>query len=126
MIIRSPEPEVCVAMVDSGAGLCFRCSSTVLAAAVNFSPSSLCLPVADFLSIFMMRAGGSSRCWLMRQIQSLESAAEGKGGAASVPASLAGGRNFRGHSPRSGLLVVFYSISIVFSVKFHGCTVLSG
>ena len=43
-----------------------------------------------------------------------------------VPASLTGGRNFRGHSPRSGLLVVFYSISIVFSVKFHGCTVLSG
>ena len=85
-------------MVGSGAGLCFRCSSTVLAAAVNFSPSSLCLPVADFLSIFMMRAGGSSRCWLMRQIQSLESAAEGKGGAASasVPASLAGGQNSRG------------------------------
>lgn len=86
---------VCVVVMGSGAGRRFRCSSTVLAAVVNFSPSSLCLPVADFLSMFMMRAGGSSRRWLMRQIQSLESAAEGKDGAASasVPVS---GRNSRG------------------------------
>lgn len=98
----------------------FRWPSMVLAAAESFSPSSRCGPTADFLSTFMICAGGGARRWLMRQIQSLESSAAVDGEAFSASARLAGGWTRRG-----GLSAVISSISMVFSVKFHGCTVPS-
>jgi len=108
----------CVAAVVCDARLRFRWPSKAVLAAENFSPSSLCGPTADFLSTFMMCAGGCSRRWLMQQIQGLESSAEVDGGASSAPATLAGGRTRRG-----GLCAVISSTSRVFSVKFHSCTV---
>jgi hypothetical protein len=47
---------------------------------VSLSPSSLRGMAADGRSKLMMRAGGGYRRWLLRQIQSLESSPEEKGG----------------------------------------------